>query len=531
MQQNEEFAMIVHDIRKPLAAIELFLRAIGSTESVEKKMHLLKSSSQIQRSVQKANTLLDNLLGSSSEIITRELCYIEQFISTALKDLQDQFAEKNIRFTYDLKVRTLMVDRQKIERVFSNLITNAIEAMPSEGEISFSTSYIEIDSLDFVKITIANSESYIPPELREQIFKPFVTLNKNHGTGLGLAICEKLIRFHGGQISCSSSLNLGTQFSFLLPAGTEAEGAPGFTLPTHSTCLGIEEPCISASKDDMATQQEIVALLDNKPLTMAIIDDDEIYTDMLCKQIKKLTCGLIYPVVASTFLEGFRLVLKELPQIILIDLDLKDPIFNGIDLIKSLRDNKYDGMVCLHSSHASTNLFLKSFEAGADLSIPKPLVSQNLTHAIKFLPNRKGKDAQSTLLYRNFINEDGSWNFSAETALDLIPYPVFSKNRDGRYQVCNQSFATQILGLPKSQIGQRNFLELIDRIPAELAATYRRKDEELFASKGVQNYSAEVLCADGIRREVTYFKKAILDKNGDCVGLCGIMLPSVKWYS
>ena len=104
--------------------------------------------------------------------------------------------------------------RARMERVFSNLFENAIEAMPSGGTISV-RSRIEGSSL---LVDVQDTGPGIHPAVRERLFQPFVTAGKKNGLGLGLALSRQTLLDHGGDMWADSSAP-GARFCLRLPRG------------------------------------------------------------------------------------------------------------------------------------------------------------------------------------------------------------------------------------------------------------------------------------------------------------------------
>jgi signal transduction histidine kinase len=106
----------------------------------------------------------------------------------------------------------LPLDRRRIERVFLNLMGNALEAMPGGGTIAVSAS----DAPDSVVVTVSDTGPGIAPEIRSRLFQPFVTARKKSGLGLGLALARQAVVDHGGDMWADSSQG-GARFLFRLP--------------------------------------------------------------------------------------------------------------------------------------------------------------------------------------------------------------------------------------------------------------------------------------------------------------------------
>jgi signal transduction histidine kinase len=124
-------------------------------------------------------------------------------------------------------------DKEQLRQVLLNLLLNALDAMPTGGELSVSL-FAAIgdphtasgcgDGADVrpspdqrITLVIADSGCGLPPDLEERVFEPFVT-SKANGTGLGLSICKRIVEAHGGLIRAANRPQHGTEFSIQLPA-------------------------------------------------------------------------------------------------------------------------------------------------------------------------------------------------------------------------------------------------------------------------------------------------------------------------
>ena len=103
-----------------------------------------------------------------------------------------------------------------MKRVFTNIITNAIDAMPEGGKLII-TSRKRDDTLEFA---FTDTGKGIPDEIKEKIWTPLFT-TKSKGMGLGLAICKRMIEAHGGSISVEITVGKGTTFTIKIPLKKE----------------------------------------------------------------------------------------------------------------------------------------------------------------------------------------------------------------------------------------------------------------------------------------------------------------------
>jgi PAS domain S-box-containing protein len=111
-----------------------------------------------------------------------------------------------------------------------------------------------------------------------------------------------------------------------------------------------------------------------------------------------------------------------------------------------------------------------------------------------------------------------------ETLLDSIPSPVFQRDLNEIYVNCNESFARQIMGLPKDEVIGGSFQEFQKRVPRELAEIYHKDDRSLIEKGGSNYYETKVFCADGVQRDFLFHKATYQDNSGKVAGVVGVML-------
>ena len=115
----------------------------------------------------------------------------------------------------------IAADAELLHRAFSNLVLNAMDAMPLGGTLTLRTR----DASDRVRIEIADTGVGLTREECDRLFTPYYT-SKQHGTGLGLAIVQAVISDHGGTISVQSQPKRGTTFVVELPRNLDKLHAP-----------------------------------------------------------------------------------------------------------------------------------------------------------------------------------------------------------------------------------------------------------------------------------------------------------------
>jgi two-component system sensor kinase FixL len=126
-----------------------------------------------------------------------------------------------VQFQFDPRVDFVLADKVQIQQVLLNLMRNAIEAMDDSErrELTVATAQMPDHT---VAISVADTGAGIAPEIKAQLFQPFVT-TKRTGMGVGLSISRTIVEAHGGTIVPRPNPGGGTVFSFTLPAVTEEE--------------------------------------------------------------------------------------------------------------------------------------------------------------------------------------------------------------------------------------------------------------------------------------------------------------------
>lgn len=111
-------------------------------------------------------------------------------------------------------VYAVLKDETRLIHAFQNIIYNAIEAIPAEGQIKFTAKFNKKNrSIDFI---IADTGIGISPEVTQNIFQPFYT-TKAKGFGIGLTAAKEVVEAHGGNIAVTSKIGKGTTFTITLP--------------------------------------------------------------------------------------------------------------------------------------------------------------------------------------------------------------------------------------------------------------------------------------------------------------------------
>jgi signal transduction histidine kinase len=176
---------------------------------------------RIQNDCTRLNNLLESLMSSVRTVDTQlELIDLDVYLHKIVDRWRPKFAKVNVNpvFNIETNLSKIMGDPKSLDRVFTNLITNALDAMAEKGDTLAVTAVMnkEIVNHPFVDISITDNGPGIPEDVKEHLFSPYMTTRKK-GTGLGLFLTKQIVTAHKGSISVNSFPG-GTVFTIRLPA-------------------------------------------------------------------------------------------------------------------------------------------------------------------------------------------------------------------------------------------------------------------------------------------------------------------------
>ncbi len=205
---------VIHDIKNPLGLIKGAVEILNDDDYTEKEKQEYHTiiNRELDMLLSMLNDIMDFARGNMS--LTLDSVEIDQLMQDLLKFYKKKIEDHKLKLIVDLKAGlTMQLDRNRIWRVFSNIVSNAIEAMEPGGTLSIKT----VKKMQDVMVMITDTGKGIPQPLQQRIFEPFVTFGKEGGTGLGLAIVKRIVDAHGGNVTFSSTPGKGTSFYIFLP--------------------------------------------------------------------------------------------------------------------------------------------------------------------------------------------------------------------------------------------------------------------------------------------------------------------------
>jgi len=215
---GEMASLIIHEIKNPIGIISV---SFGTLSKIikEKDEKIQELFSIVNTEINRMNTTLKKILAYTKySPPVFEKRNVEEIINLTVDALKPLARENNIEILIqkeDLIPATLL-DGEKIQILFQNLLLNSIESIEKNGKIEVIIKKENINKNERIIIEIKDNGKGIPPGMERDIFKPFYS-TKQGGTGLGLAICERVVKDHYGEIECFNNETGGATFIIKLP--------------------------------------------------------------------------------------------------------------------------------------------------------------------------------------------------------------------------------------------------------------------------------------------------------------------------
>lgn len=207
-------AQVAHEVKNPLSGLLLYTLHLKSTATnfSESEIHLVD---KIVNTINHLNSRVEQILGFARPVnLTTRDVDLNRIVSDILELLRPQLTANKVEVRLSLAQpgAHTMLDEASMRGALMNLMLNAVEAMPEGGVLSITVEQID----ETLRLNIADTGAGIGEEQAKKIFEPFYT-TKEQGLGLGMPYAKKIIDQHGGTISLSSQLGVGTTITIVIP--------------------------------------------------------------------------------------------------------------------------------------------------------------------------------------------------------------------------------------------------------------------------------------------------------------------------
>jgi two-component system phosphate regulon sensor histidine kinase PhoR len=217
---------VSHELRTPITNVMLYLSLLQNPRKANKRDVYL---GVLQNEAERLSTLIEDLLTLSRldgdvESERKELHVMDALIAEVIDSQRARAEAKNILLQHELnpEVPAVMVNREQMIQVITNIMGNALSYTPLGGEVLLSSEYLNARKERHIALRVYNNGPVIPPEDQAHLFERFYRGKTGRdsgepGTGLGLAICKEIVEQHCGWIDVESDPELGTSFTIFLP--------------------------------------------------------------------------------------------------------------------------------------------------------------------------------------------------------------------------------------------------------------------------------------------------------------------------
>ncbi len=223
---GETSAMVGHDLRNPLQVVYMLgsrlnkrigvLRDVGVDDSELDELEYIEK--KLKEQTNYMNKIVSDLQDFSKNIkVVYEETDLEQVVVDVVGTL-DVPENVEVSISLDEGLSSLQADSNLLKRVFTNLLTNGIQAMPEGGSLAVAGTVSD----DVATVVISDTGIGVSEENIGKLFQPLFT-TKAKGTGLGLAVCKRIVEAHGGEISFASEEGVGTSFTIKIPMRPEED--------------------------------------------------------------------------------------------------------------------------------------------------------------------------------------------------------------------------------------------------------------------------------------------------------------------
>lgn len=498
------FIDVSHEFRTPLA---LILGPLEEMIGVKNQDKWLNSRIKMMYFNAKRLKLLINQILEIREIETGHSKLKKEpiYLGTILRDIVDSFkgiADKNqIKLSLDFghtPEKPLAGDKDKLEKIFFNLLSNAFKFTSEGGEIAVKVAAEETDNGIVYEFGISDSGIGIPPDKLPKIFDRFYKVQRNQlGAGIGLSLTKSLVNIMLGTIDVKSVEGEGTTFLLRIPfktAGSSLENAPySFVKPIPLEYQDMA--VVSRSKADTVQGKE----------TILLVEDNTEFRNYLKEQLEDH-----YTIfTAKDGLSGLKKAKSKAPDIIISDVMM--PEMDGLDLCEQIKKTKelcHIPVILLTARNSQIHK-IEGLEHGADDYIAKPFDFTELITRIKNIIGNRNLIRQKFKegAFRANFNEIKINSYDEKLMKNIFEIIEAQFDRPN----FTVDFLSSEVGLSRVHL-TRKLKALTGMAPAEFLKDFRMKKAVGMLRMGTFKI-ADIAYSVGYQ-DVQYFSKAFKAKYG-----------------
>ena len=482
------FENIAHEFFTPLTLIygpaqQLLER--GELDNYAKKYVLL-----IKNNAERMQQLLNELMAfrkadKGYTVLHAETLNLNSMLNSIIDNFMLLAGENHIQLSVRIgEMGSFNTDRNVLEKIFFNLISNAFKYTPANGYINI---YLERQADDTVQFRVRNSGKGLTEEQCAEAFNRFRIFehtNQKHAisTGIGLNLAKELSELLGGKISVESQLNEYVEFNVVLPQ---------LPMPEKQS---EEDPRKDVTFNLPVSQDR------HRKFTVLVVEDDynirDLLLDILSSKYTVLT--------ANDGLEALRILQQNLPDLVLCDIVM--PELDGLGLIDKIRSDERTAHLPIVSVSAKLSIEdrIEAVEHGADAYITKPFNPRHVLATIEQLLNKRTimKEYFNSVRSDVIVREGVTLHHEDERLLnDIVGF--IEKNIDD--EALNPTSISDFIGMGKTSLYEK-LKELTGKTPGEYIRMVRL-DHASKLLKTTQLTVQEVMYKSGFSSKSYFYKE------------------------
>ncbi|HSU49094.1 MAG TPA: response regulator, partial [Segetibacter sp.] len=420
--KSEFLANMSHELRTPLNSVLILGKLLAENRDNNLTEKQVAHAKIIYKSGSDLLQLINDILDLSKIEAGKVDLHIEDVsIKTIAFDVEQLFSvvaeEKGINYVVEMQdplPEKIKTDKQKVEQVLNNLLSNAFKFTSEKGTVSVRFKTVNENHVDFLSISVSDTGIGIPSEKQKVIFEAFQqadgsTNRKYGGTGLGLSITKELIRILKGRVELQSQEFKGSTFTIYIPTDVESvidsfKVDAEASVTSNVSHTAIEQTLVS--DDRGSTSQE-----DN---VMLIIEDDKDFAVLLKEFAKN---NGFKSIVALSGDEGLYCAREYKPSAIILDMHL--PGIDGLTLLKMFKEDENLKHIPVHIISASENI--NTLSSGALAYLKKPIEKSELDNAFTLIREYlKSTIKRVLIISENNLKEEITQALSDEKNFDVV---------------------------------------------------------------------------------------------------------------
>lgn len=430
------FTDISHELRTPLTLISSPVTEVLENEplSPSAREHLTLVHQNTERMLRLMNQILDfrKIQNQKMKLLIEETDLVP-LLQKVMNSFRLIAEEKHINYRLHTKVESVYswVDRDKFEKIFFNLLSNAFKYTPADKSITVSISTKE----KAVEIEVADEGIGIAAEKQHSLFQRFESLVKQNilqpSSGIGLSLVKEMVEMHHGTIEVDSQPGTGSRFTVILPLQKEVfeeDGQVEFIL--NDSLDSTPHPADSMQAiEETEEKEEQERNSDN--FSILVVEDNE----ELKAFLRNILSENYTVITASNGEEGLQRAADNLPDLIISDVMM--PVMDGLEMVRLIKENNnicHIPIIVL-SAKASLDDRIAGLEQGIDDYITKPFSATYLkTRIASLLRQRKALPGN---LYEQ---TDGRQKlFFRRRSCCRLPHPVSTADNPVRRAIHGES--------------------------------------------------------------------------------------------